>query len=112
MGGSGIVQQAAKRLQSNASLPNVLMSVEPRAARCFRIVAMPDKDVVQSDGAFQLVERFLIRLATNDVIAGYVRVACVDARTRWHEVVQEVEQFCDKDAVATEREFRSGGVFD
>ena len=46
-----IIEQPAERFKANSSLSDMLMAVEFRPAWGLGIVAMPDQDVFQTDGA-------------------------------------------------------------
>src|SRR5205807_7898150 len=74
-----IVQQTAKWFRADASLPDVLMSIEFGAARGFGVVTVPDADVLQTNGLVQMSQCFLHAVLSDDVISSYVYVARVDA---------------------------------
>ncbi len=107
-----IIQQAAKRLQPDASLPDVLMPVELRSARGLGIIAMPDVNILQANGAIELIESLGKAFVADDVIASHVRVASIDASSRRHEVAQQVQQLGNLFEVAAERELGARRVLD
>src|SRR5437899_10410458 len=51
---AGIVQQSAKRLQADASLPDALMPIQLRPTRCFGVIAMPYRNIFQTNGCIEL----------------------------------------------------------
>ena len=107
-----VVEQTAERLEPDTSLPDVLMAVEFRTARGFSVVAMPEVDILEADGAVKSVKRFGVSGVTNNVISGDVGMTGIDAGSARHEVAQEVQQLGDLFEVGAERELRSGGVLD
>src|SRR5690242_106842 len=109
---SRIVQQALKRGKADTSLPDMLMTVELRAALSFGVIAMPDVNILQADSAVELVDRIGISLFANDVVTGDVGVACVYASSNRNVLRQEIVQFGDLFEVAPERELRPGRVLD
>ena len=47
--GGGDVQEAAEKLEADASLPDVLVTIEPGSAFGFGIIAVPDGNVGEAD---------------------------------------------------------------
>jgi hypothetical protein len=107
-----IVQQSPKCLQPDASLPDVLMPVQLRSARGLGVVAMPDVNILQADGAIELIERVGKSFVADNVIACDVRVAGIDASSRGHELRQQVQQLGDLLEVAAEGKLRASSVLD
>ena len=81
-----VIEQTAEGFQADASLPDVLMAVELRSARGFCVVAMPDVNVLEPDGAIKLVERVVEPGLADDVIPRDVGVARVDTGSAGYEV--------------------------
>src|SRR5579885_1786452 len=76
---SGIVEKSAEWFQSDTSLPDVLMTIEPRSTRGFGIVAVPNWDVLQSNRVLQILHRELVAIRRDNVVSRDVCVASIDA---------------------------------
>lgn len=75
VGEAGVVQQAAEGWEADGSLSNVLVAVEAGAARSFGIVHVPDADGIETDGAANQSDGFLIAGLGDEVVSGDVAVA-------------------------------------
>ena len=53
-----IVEQHSESLFADRSLPDLLMPVEFRSARSFRVITVPDLDVIQPDRGIKMLQRF------------------------------------------------------
>src|ERR1017187_4239732 len=83
-----VIEQATEGFQPDGSLADILVAVQVRAALGLGVVAMPHVHIAQSDGAFQLIEGFVVAVLADEVVSGDVRVAGVDAGAAGHEVAQ------------------------
>ena len=74
-----VIEQTAKRSLPDRSLPDVLVTIEFRAARRFRVIAVPDLHLIQTDGRIEMLQRLVKAFLADDVVSGNVRVAGIDA---------------------------------
>ena len=107
-----IVQQPAEGLQTDASLPDMLVPVELRAACGLGVVAVPDVNVLQAHGAIELVKCLGEALLADDVVSRDMGVTGVDAGAGRHAAFQQIKQLGHLLEVAAERELRTRRVFD
>ena len=108
--GARVIQEAAKRLQADASPANVLVTVETGGALGFGVVAMPDGNVAETDGGIEVVHRLPVSGEADEVVSGDVGVAGVDAGGDGHERTEEGEQLGNLLEAAAKRILGAGGV--
>ena len=108
---SQIVEQDPESFFADRSLPDLLVTVELRSARSFRIVAMPYLHVIQSDRGIKMLQGFIESGLANDVVSGNVSVTCVDARANRDDSAQTIQDLRDLLKTSAQREFRAGRVF-
>ena len=89
---SQIVEQDSKSLFADRSLPNLLVTVEFRSARSFRVITVPDLHVIQADRGIKMLQRFIESSLADDVVSGNVRVARVDARANRNYSAQAIHE--------------------
>ena len=106
-----MVQQAAKWFESDGSLPDVLMPVEFRSARGFRVIAMPDGNILQADRLIQMSERGAHPSFADDVVSGNVDMAGVDAGSDWNDAAQAIKHFGNLLETASQGELCTSGIF-
>ena len=105
-----IVEQPAERIESHGSLPDVLVAIELGTARGFGIVAVPDTDSFEGDGRSNLLHRFGVAFGGDQVVAGNVGVAGVEADGDGRMVLEARDKFGDLLEAAAQRELRAGCV--
>jgi len=88
VGQSRIIQQTFEWSKTDTSLPDVLVSVELRAAGGFGIIAMPYMNVVQADCSVEPLDGIGVSIFADDVVAGDVGVAGIDAGSDWNVFCQ------------------------
>src|SRR5260370_11678679 len=87
-----IIQQPAKWLEADLPLADVLMAIELRSARGFGVVAVPDGDVLQAHGGVKLRQRLVQTCFADDVIAGDVGIAGINASTHKNKITPTFPQ--------------------
>ena len=107
-----IVEQDAEGFDADGSLPDVLVAVEFGSAGSFGVIAMDYFYIVQADGSVEMLQSLVNALFADDVVAGDVSVAGVDARGDGNDAAEAVDDFGNLLEAAAEREFGAGGVFD
>ena len=90
-----MVEQPTEWLQTDASLPNVLVTVELRSASGLCVIAVPYPDVLEADGFVEVLERLVESLFRNEVIPRDVTVACVNACRHRNMRAQQLNKFSD-----------------
>ena len=88
------------------------MTIEFGAARRLGIVAMPDANILQTDRGIELGKRFLHSVNADNLVAGNVHVAGIDAGADRNDIAQQVQDFRDLFKTAAQRVLEAGGVFD
>src|SRR5262245_31528649 len=92
MFGPGIVQQAAKKLQPEFALPDVLVTVAPGAPWMLGIVAVPHQDILQTNRFIQLPHRLEPSGFRNYVVSRSMRMAGIDAGADRADRTQVIKQ--------------------
>src|SRR5437588_12762310 len=90
----------------------MLMPVQSRSPLRLRVIAMPHADVFQPYGPLQMLQRELPSVIADDVIARYMNVTSINARSHRQSSAQHFDQFRNLLKRATQRILRSGGVLD
>src|SRR5689334_23036622 len=75
-----IVHQPTEWLETDTSLPDVLMTIELRSACGFGVVTVPDVDVLETDRVVEELHGFPEARRSGDVISRNMRMAHIDAR--------------------------------
>src|SRR5205085_8750932 len=88
------------------------MAVKLGTARRFGVIAVPDRDIFETDGQVQVAQGLLHAFLTDNVVAGHVYVTGVNAGGHWDDAMQPVYEFGDLFEVAAQRELRSSGALD
>src|SRR5207237_3314144 len=70
-----IIQQTAKWLQPNGSLANVLVAVELGCERRLSIVAMPDRNIAESDDPIQMLQSIFHARFADSIVTGDLPMA-------------------------------------
>ena len=91
MSQAGILQEPTEWLGANASLPYVLMPIQLRSSRSFRVIAVPHRNILQSNGCIKLSKCLGEAFFRCNVIARYVRVTCINARGCRNMVLQVID---------------------
>ena len=76
---SWIVQQAPERLETEATLTEVLVSIDAAAARPLRVVTVKDLQPIEADDAIERGEGVAIADVGDDVVSGCDEVTRVEA---------------------------------
>ncbi len=111
MGCARIVQQPAKRLQPNGSLPDMLMPVQLRSAGRLGVIAVPHTHVLEAHSRIELLQCLFKPVAGRHVVTRHVRMAGIDASRHRHVFSQPLHQFRDLLEAAAEGIFRTRGIF-
>src|SRR5882672_2715997 len=74
-----IVEQTAERFYADHSVPDVLVPIEPRSSRSFRVIAVPDLHALEADRRIEMLQGLIEAFLADDVAAGNMSVAGVDA---------------------------------
>ncbi len=61
------------------ALANVLVAIQLRTASSFRVIAVPDAHGVEPHGGSDLVHSLLVPLGSDEVVAGNVGMAGIEA---------------------------------
>jgi hypothetical protein len=112
VGEAEIVEQDAEGFDADSSLPDLLVAVEFRSAGGFGIVAVDYFYIVQADGGIEVLHGSIEALFADDVVAGDVSVAGVDAGCDWNNTAEAVDDFGDLLEAASERKLGACGVLD
>ena len=107
-----VIEQNAKCFFADTSLPNVLMTIQLRSARGFRVVAVPDLNGIQSKGGIEMLQSLVNALLADNVVSGNVRVTSIDAGADRNDSAQALQHLRDLLEASAEREFRAGRVLD
>src|SRR5215472_10465361 len=86
------------------------MAIEARRSCRFGIVAMPHRNVLQTDGVVQILHRVLISLRRDDVIACGVHVTGIHAPCHGNNRTETLYQFRDLLEGTAQRVFGPGGI--
>ena len=106
------LSKTSERLLADRSLPDLLVTVEFRSARSFRVIAVPDLHVIQADRGIEMLQSFIESSLADDVVSGNVRVAGIDARANRNHSAQALQNLRHLLEAAAQREFRAGRVLD
>lgn len=71
----------------------MLVPIKLRSTGGFRVVAMPDRNILQADGAVQLPQCFLKTSFGNNVVTRNVNVTRIDAGSYRHVVPEMLDDF-------------------
>ena len=112
MGEANVVEQAAEGLYAHGSLADMLMAVELRAALGFGVVHVPDADGFKTDRCSNLADGFFVALGGDQVVAGYVGVAGIEADVNRSGGAETVDKLGYLLEAAAERELGTGCVLD
>src|SRR5258706_8002612 len=88
------------------------MAVQLRSSGGFGVVAVYDLHIVQSNSAIEMEKRLIDALFADDVVAGNVRVAGIDAGCNWYDAAEAVDHLGDLLEAASEGKVGAGGGFD
>ena len=107
-----MVEQNAEWFDPDGTFSNVLMAVELRSSRSLGVVAMDDFHMVQSNGRIEMLQGLLDALFADEVIAGDVGVAGINAGGNGDDATEAADDFGDLLEATSEREFGTGGILD
>src|SRR5579863_6453243 len=93
MGEAGIVEQAAERLFADGSFADVLVAIEPGAARGLGVVAMPHPHWIEANRSFNLDHRVLVAIGGYDVITGHMGMTGIEADRYRRMITQQHHKF-------------------
>src|SRR5437868_15028644 len=93
MSQAGILQEPTEWLGANASLPYVLMPIQLRSSRRFRVIAVPHRNIPQSNGCIKLSKCLGEGYFRCNVIARFVRVTCINACDWLNMVLLWIDDF-------------------
>ena len=74
-----IVDQTPERFEPEAALADVLVPIDPAAARLLRIVQVKRREAIEANDAIEIRERVAIALFAAEVVAGRQQVAGIEA---------------------------------
>src|SRR5580704_14396639 len=107
-----VVEQTAEGFDADGTFSDVLMAVELRSPRSLGVIAMDDFHMVQANGRIEMLQGLVETLLADDVIAGNVRVAGIDAGGDGDDATEAADNFVVLVEATTEREFGTGGILD
>src|ERR1700722_20814468 len=107
-----VVEENAEWFAADGTFSNVLMAVELRSSRSLGVVAMDDFHMVQANGRIEMLQGLLDALFADEVIAGDVGVAGINAGGNGDDATEGAYDFADFLDAPSEREFGPGGILD
>jgi hypothetical protein len=107
-----IIEQNAKWLDADRSLPDVLMAVEFGSAGGLGVVAMNYLYIIQADGGVEVLQGLINALFADDIVSGNVSVAGIDAGGDRNDATEAVDDFGNLLEAASKGEFGAGSVLD
>ncbi len=112
MGEAGVVEEALEGGGADGALADVLVAVEAGGEGGLGVVAVPDADGGEADGCADELHGLDVAVVGDDVVAGDVDVAGVEADGDGGAGLEGFDEFGDLFKLAAERELGSGGIFD
>src|SRR5580704_12186847 len=112
MSEAGAVEQNAEWFNADGTFSNVLMAVELRSSRSLGVVAMDDFHMVQANGRIEMLQGLVETRFADDVVAGNMRVAGINACGYRDDATEAADDFGDLLEASSEREFGTGGILD
>ncbi len=89
----------------------MLVTIKLRTTGCFRIVTVPDRDVLQANRSIEFVHRFSQAMLENNVVSGDVNVTGIDAGSNGYIVPQMMDDLRNLLKAAPYRILSAGSVF-
>ena len=112
VGEAGIVEETAEGREAEGALADVLMAIEMGTAGGLRVVHVPDADIGEPDRAINEGESGFVAVVRDEVVAGDVAMASIEAGADGDHGAEAVEELGDLLEAAAEGELGAGSVFD
>src|SRR5690606_27162703 len=86
-----IVEQSTEPCQSNVSVANVFVPIDPAAQRALRVVGMDDSEALEADNPIEGSHRLSVAVIRGDVVSGREQVAGVEAHANARRAIETIE---------------------
>ena len=111
-GESRILQQPPERFEAQASVADVLVAIDPAAARPLRVVRVEHAQPVEPDEPPKRLERLAVAVRRDDVVAGRDEVAGVEAHAGARRSVEVLDDGGQVLEAMPDRPALAGGVLE
>src|SRR5208283_2113859 len=85
-------KRARNTSKSQFPTADMFMTIQPRTRPCLRVVAMPDRDILEAHRLLEMSQREPAPLLADDVISGNVRVTRINACAHRHVSTKQFQQ--------------------